>query len=33
VPGWVYPDNLINPDDEILASVEHYLLTRGWVGN
>jgi hypothetical protein len=28
-----YPPHLLDPDDEVLASVEHYFLCRGWVGN
>lgn len=33
VPGTSYPSSLIDPDDEIMASVEHYFLTRCWVGS
>ncbi|MFO1351257.1 MAG: hypothetical protein U1F68_11535 [Gammaproteobacteria bacterium] len=27
-----WPSHLVDPDDEIMASVEHYFLTRCWVG-
>ncbi|MCX7888594.1 MAG: hypothetical protein N2422_02545 [Rhodobacteraceae bacterium] len=33
VPGVIYPPYLVNPDDEIMAAVEHYFLCRAWVGN
>jgi hypothetical protein len=28
-----YPTYLIDPDNEVMASIEHYFLCRGWVGN
>jgi hypothetical protein len=28
-----YPMTLIDPDDEVMAAVEHYFLCRAWVGN
>jgi len=28
-----WPAHLIDPDDEIMAAVEHYFLCRDWVGN
>ena len=28
-----WPGNLLDPDDEIMASVEHYFLTRSMVGS
>lgn len=31
--AWRYPPELISPDDEVMAAVEHYFLCRGWVGN
>ncbi len=31
--GGPYPPYLLDPDDEIMAAVEHYFLCRGWVGN
>jgi len=27
-----WPPHLVDPDDEIMAAVEHYFLTRCWVG-
>ena len=32
-PDAVYPMTLIHPDDEVMACVEHYFLSRAWVGN
>jgi hypothetical protein len=32
-PSAVYPMRLIHPDDEVMACVEHYFLSRAWVGN
>jgi hypothetical protein len=32
-PTAVFPMTLIHPDEEVMACVEHYFLTRGWVGN
>jgi hypothetical protein len=32
-PDGVFPMRLIHPDDEVMACVEHYFLTRAWVGN
>jgi hypothetical protein len=29
----IYPDGLIDADDEINAAVEHYFLCRAWVSN
>jgi hypothetical protein len=31
-PLSVWPPYLVNPDSEIMASVEHYFLARCWVG-
>src|SRR5262245_943044 len=31
-PLSVWPPYLVDPDDEIMASVEHYFLSRCWVG-
>jgi hypothetical protein len=28
-----FPDDLNDPDPEVMAAVEHYYLCRGWVGN
>jgi hypothetical protein len=28
-----WPSTLVDPDPEVMASVEHYFLTRSWVGN
>lgn len=28
-----FPADLLDPDSEVMASVEHYFLCRGWVGN
>jgi len=33
VPGTSYPASLTDPDDEVMAAVEHYFLCRAWVGN
>lgn len=33
VGGTTYPRQLVDVDDEIMASVEHYFLCRAWVGN
>jgi hypothetical protein len=32
-PISAWPRHLVDPDDEIMASVEHYFLTRYWVGS
>lgn len=32
-PLSAWPANLVDPDDEVMASVEHYFLTRCWVGS
>jgi hypothetical protein len=32
-PISVWPANLVDPDDGMMASVEHYFLCRAWVGN
>jgi hypothetical protein len=32
-PSAVFPMRLIHPDDEVMACVEHYFLSRAWVGN
>jgi hypothetical protein len=29
----VWPKSLLDPDDSIMAALEHYFLCRGWVGN
>jgi hypothetical protein len=28
-----WPPHLVDPDDEVMAAVEHYFLTRSWVGS
>lgn len=34
IPGTIiYPNDLIDTDDEIMAAVEHYFLCRAYVGN
>lgn len=39
-PGWngcppitVWPPHLVDPDDSMMAAVEHYFLCRAWVGS
>ena len=32
-PLSVWPPNLIDPDDSMMAAVEHYFLCRAWVGS